>query len=121
VENMDKLSEMVGARLKNLREEKGFSQEQLASKANVSRTFIANLELCKKNVTVNTLLKITDALEISLSDFFQFLQPNLVHDVEDISLLNSIINKILSMDYEQQQDISALISIFLKWNAKTKD
>lgn len=111
---MGKLSELVGARIKSLRVQKGLSQDQLSSKSNVERTFIANLELGKKNVTIDILVKITDALEISLSDFFNVLQPNIVEDGKDSSARNSII-KILAMNEEQQKDISDIISILSKW------
>lgn len=111
---MGKLSELVGARIKSLRVQKGLSQDQLSSKSNVERTFIANLELGKKNVTIDILVKITDALDISLSDFFNNIQP-VVQYGKDSSTLNSIITKVISMDCEQQKDISEIISIFSKW------
>lgn len=117
---MDKLSQLVGASIKGFRDERGLSQDQLAVKSGVSRTFIANLELGKKNVTINTLVKITDALEVSLSDFFKVLQLDSTEDWKDTSLLNSMVRKILSMDCKQQKDISKIISIFSKYN-KTKD
>ena len=64
------IKEDVGKRIKNLRMAKGISQEDLAYKANLDRTYITYVENAKKNVTIETLYKITQALEISLSDFF---------------------------------------------------
>ena len=60
----------VGKRIKELRVEKGISQEDLALKCGLDRTYITYVENAKKNVTVETLFKITQALDIKLSDFF---------------------------------------------------
>ncbi len=64
------IKEEVGKRIKALRMSKGLSQEDLAYKSNLDRTYITYVENAKKNVTVETLYKITKALDISLSDFF---------------------------------------------------
>ena len=46
--------------------EKGLSQEDLAYKSNLDRTYITYVENAKKNVTIETLYKITQALDIKL-------------------------------------------------------
>ena len=62
----------VGKRIKDLRHKLGISQEELADKAGIHRTYIASLEVGKRNVSVVTLEKIAIALEVSLSEFFNF-------------------------------------------------
>lgn len=58
-------------KLKKIREEKGFSQEELSKRANVSRTTISALENKKKLVVNNiTLEKIANALNLRVSDIF---------------------------------------------------
>lgn len=58
-------------RLKEIREKKGISQEELAEKSEVSRTTISELETEKKEVTTNiTLEKIANALEEKVSNIF---------------------------------------------------
>lgn len=57
--------------LKETREKKGISQEELAEKSGVSRTTISELETEKKEVTTNiTLEKIANALEEKVSNIF---------------------------------------------------
>ncbi|MBU0693691.1 MAG: helix-turn-helix domain-containing protein [Candidatus Omnitrophica bacterium] len=46
------------------------SQEGLADKANVHRTYIGMIERAEKNITLENIKKIADALELKLSDFF---------------------------------------------------
>lgn len=66
------IKQQIGERIKMLRRKLGISQEELADKAEVHRTYIASLEVGKRNVSIVTLEKIVKALEISLSDFFNF-------------------------------------------------
>jgi DNA-binding XRE family transcriptional regulator len=58
-------------RIKECREEQGMSQEELATKANVSRTIISGLETGTITVTTTgTLIKIAEALNKKVSDIF---------------------------------------------------
>lgn len=61
----------MGYKIREVREEKNMSQEQLALKSNVSRTIISGLESGKITVTTTeTLLKIAKALDRKVSDIF---------------------------------------------------
>ena len=62
----------VGNRIKELRNKLGISQEELGFRSGVHRTYIASLEVGKRNVSIVTLEKIVIALEVSLSEFFDF-------------------------------------------------
>lgn len=58
-------------RLKEAREIRGISQEELAEKSGISRTTISELETNKKEVTTNiTLEKIANALGFKVSEIF---------------------------------------------------
>lgn len=58
-------------RVREVREEKGISQEELSEKSGVSRTTISELETEKKEVTTNiTLEKIATALGEKVSNIF---------------------------------------------------
>lgn len=52
----------IAKTLKKSREGAGISQEQLAFKANLHRTYISQLERGLKSITVKTLFKITESL-----------------------------------------------------------
>ena len=47
------------------------SQEELAEKVGLERTYISKIESGKKNVTIETLGVICEGLGIKLSDFFK--------------------------------------------------
>ncbi len=66
------IEEKVGNRIKELRARLGISQEELGFRSGVHRTYIASLEVGKRNISIATLEKIVNALEVSFSEFFDF-------------------------------------------------
>lgn len=66
------IEEKVGNRIKVLRNALGISQEELGFRSSVHRTYIASLEVGKRNISISTLEKIVNALEVTFSEFFNF-------------------------------------------------
>lgn len=64
------IKERIGLRLRELRTAKGLSQEKFSFKCDLDRTYIASIERGKRNVSVVNIEKIAEALETSVSDFF---------------------------------------------------
>lgn len=60
----------IGIKIQKLRTKKGYNQNQLATKAGISPTYIRDLEAGRKNPTVQYLGYICEALEITLQQFF---------------------------------------------------
>lgn len=60
----------IGIRINKLRIEQNLSQEKLAEKADLDRTYVSSIERGKRNVSVINLEKISHALGYSLQDFF---------------------------------------------------
>lgn len=65
-----KLQEKIGIRITELRKTKKLSQQKFSYEADIERSFLTHIEKGRKNISVGTLQKITDALGISLKDFF---------------------------------------------------
>ena len=55
----------VGKRINELRNALGISQEELGFRSGVHRTYIASLEVGKRNISIATLEKIVKALDVS--------------------------------------------------------
>ena len=60
--------ENFGSRVREERNNKGLSQEQLAEKANLHRTYIGMIERAEKNITLLNIAKIANALEIKIAE-----------------------------------------------------
>lgn len=70
---MDSNSEILikfGNRVRELRKLKNLSQEELAFRADVHRTYIGMIERAEKNITLLNIEKIANALEVSINDLF---------------------------------------------------
>ncbi len=65
-----KLQEKVGKRITALRKKKNFTQLDLSYQVNIERTYITSIESGNKNISLSTLQKIIDALEVSPKVFF---------------------------------------------------
>lgn len=61
-----------GERVKKLRKEKNLTQAQLAEKIDRDERTIVAIETGTRNPTLNTIHKIAQALNISLSELLQF-------------------------------------------------
>ncbi len=62
----DKQLKQIGLRLKNYRELKGFSQDYLASKLNISTSAYSRIERNEVNLTLEKLFLLADIYQISL-------------------------------------------------------
>ncbi len=63
---------LVGKRVKELRNKLGVSQEELADMAELDRTYITSIERGKRNISIVNIEKLANALNVSLSIFFDF-------------------------------------------------
>lgn len=72
---MNDLKLKVGKRIREYRNAKAYSIEELAHLANLNAVHLASLERGEKNITISTLEKVINALEISYADIFSFETP----------------------------------------------
>lgn len=64
------IKKRFGSKVKKLRLEAGLSQEQLAYKAEIDRTYINDIEKGERNVSIEIAEKLAIALNIKLKDLF---------------------------------------------------
>lgn len=63
---MAEINKRVGLNIRKYRENKGWSQEQLAFEANLHRAYIGQIERGEKNIGLINLQKIATALKIEM-------------------------------------------------------
>ncbi len=61
-----------GVKVRDIRKEKGLSQEQLSFKANLHRTYIGMIERAERNISLVNIEKIANALEIDIDYLLKF-------------------------------------------------
>lgn len=57
----------IGSNIKRIRKEKGLTQQQLADSANISRSYLADVENNRYNPSIDVLKAIAESLGIKLS------------------------------------------------------
>lgn len=69
----DELTLKIAQRIKELRKSKNYTQEQLAEKSKVDRSYIGHIEQGMKCISIFTAKKIAEGLEITLSELLKDL------------------------------------------------
>ena len=67
---MEDIKSLLGKRIRELRKQKGLSQEELGWKSELHFTYIGGVERGEKNCSIITLEKIAKGLEININDLF---------------------------------------------------
>lgn len=65
------LQKALSNNIKRIRLEQGVSQEKLALKANIDRSYMSELERCLANPSIEALLRIGNALEVPPSELLR--------------------------------------------------
>jgi len=68
---MYKICKKVGHRIRFLRKQKGFSQEELADRAKIHRTYMGKIERGESNPPLYTFYKIAKALSVHIHKLFE--------------------------------------------------
>ncbi|HEY9784909.1 MAG TPA: helix-turn-helix transcriptional regulator [Candidatus Obscuribacterales bacterium] len=69
----------TGKRIRKLREEKGWSQEQLALEAGVDNSHLGKLERGEGNPTIRLVYRIAEALGVEVRDVLAEYSPRTKH------------------------------------------
>ncbi len=60
----------LGIKIRQLRQQQGYSQESFANYIEMNRAYYGTIERGKANLTISNLLKIAKGLGVSMSDLF---------------------------------------------------
>lgn len=68
MQDLIKVRKMIGARIRRLSRERGWSQERLALESGLARSFIGQIQRGEKAVRMSTLCKIAAALKVTFAE-----------------------------------------------------
>ena len=68
------LQRKFGLVIKELRLEKGLSQESLANQSDIDRTYISDIEKGERNISLKIIERLSETLQISLSELFKKIE-----------------------------------------------
>lgn len=100
----------IGARIRLLRRDRKFSQEELAERAGLHTNYVGQIERGEKNVTLETLGKIAVALDLSLEELFRYINP-----MEGKDAFNEIIDLLLERPESDHEMVLNLLKTIFQW------
>jgi transcriptional regulator with XRE-family HTH domain len=96
------LQENLGSVIVQYRAQLGMSQEALATKAGLHRTYLSDVERGLRNLTLDVIERIAGALDVSLSEMFRrAANPNATDKTNPLNLQD------LLSELQQQLDVMA--------------
>lgn len=63
---------LIGAKIRAIRKARGMTQEELAEMVNTQHSYIGYVERGEQNLTIQTLEKISDALQVDINELFKY-------------------------------------------------
>lgn len=118
---MENTNILLGKRIKKLRQERGLSQEQLALKADVNKSFMGEIERGIASPTVKTLEKIASTLELTLAVLFTFDETSLETPLKPMDCIDKINYELRTRPVKEQQAVYKVVKTFLNVLDKKDD
>lgn len=91
---------MIGARIREIRNKKGLTQEQLSERMEINPKYLSSIERGNENPTLNTLIKLSETLEVDLGDIFSFVR------LEDPGERKSMISSLLDQADDKELKVA---------------
>lgn len=115
---MERIIKNIGIQIRILRKSKNISQEELSNIANLHPTYIGQVERGEKNLTISSLLSITNALDISLEKFFSLIEsntPSTLDKENEILPYQKILYLLQDLNFKEQEALHKLIADLIRW------
>lgn len=103
---MSELSKVIGDRIRFIRNQKGYSIEELSHRSNVSITHLGRVERGSRSPSLDILGKIVTALDISFVELFS--DVHIPKDEEDTTL-SILINRLNSLNNNEQKELLIIL------------
>jgi XRE family transcriptional regulator, regulator of sulfur utilization len=107
------LIKKLGERIRIIRKEKGLSQDQLGELADLHTNHIGAIERGEKNVTIESIIKVSKGLNITLEELFRYIDPKKFDD--DFDKIVGMLSQRTSVDHTL---VLQVIDSIFKWEEK---
>lgn len=109
------LAKALGERIRVLRLDKGLSQEQLGERSGLHTNYIGQIERGEKNLTIESLQKISRSLEIPLEQLFHSIDP-----LNAQSALGQIVGMLSERPVADHALVLSLIRTVFAWETEKR-
>ncbi|MCC0664568.1 helix-turn-helix domain-containing protein [Clostridioides sp. ZZV15-6597] len=109
---LDEIYNIIGKRIRNYRRKTGYSQEELAEKAELFPTYLGQIERGESKASLRSILKIANALEMPLEVLFE----NIIQNEEHIDTMSSECYELIdSLTLKEQKAMINLIKEIIEY------
>lgn len=91
--NKKTAKQVLAENIRIIRKQKGLSQEELADRAGLHRTYIGSVERAERNITIEAIQKIANALNCGISQLFISYDFDLTDDLQKMKRLFPFLRK----------------------------
>ncbi len=97
----------LGSRIRDMRKSQRLSQEQLAKVSGLHHTYIGAVERGERNISIKSLLKITNALKIPIGEVFESV------DLDRSNMENRVISQVLTLIRKEDKNTLKRLHLLL--------
>ena len=97
----------LGSRIRDMRKSQRLSQEQLAEVSGLHHTYIGAVERGERNISIKSLLKITNALKIPIGEVFESV------DLDRSDMENRVISQVLTLIRKENKNTLKRLHLLL--------
>lgn len=108
---MSSILKLVGAKVRDIRKQKGWSQELLGEKAGLHFSYIGGLERGEKNITLINLQKVATALDVQIQVFFAYSKE--IPKIDKEPMIQETLELLLKVDRSDLKKVKTIIKEFL--------
>lgn len=112
---MSRISLIIGKRIREYRNAKGISQEELSLRSNMNTSHLGQIERGEKSPTLDTIEKLVNSLGITFEDLFSL---KLVSSSNEEPSIERIISYLRIMTSAEQNDVLKLVKMLNRWKNK---
>jgi len=107
----------IGKRIAESRKKKGWTQEELAEKSKLHNTYIGAVERGEVNISVKSLEKIANALNLPVIEFFRTVKSTILQ-TEKEKIIEDINKRLRKQKIKNLELVSKVIKDVLTWQKK---
>ncbi|MCP1312251.1 helix-turn-helix domain-containing protein [Paenibacillus tyrfis] len=113
---MSDLLKLLGGKIRDLRKERGLSQEQLGEIAGFHLTYIGGLERGERNISIQNLERIAQSLDVEIFDLFEY-----VNELKAFSTKNDLLHSLFLLLVNRNEKEILMAQTLLKEIFNTYD
>ncbi|MDQ0914656.1 helix-turn-helix domain-containing protein [Paenibacillus sp. V4I5] len=110
---MGDILKIVGARVRDIRKDRGLTQEQLAEVSGFHFTYVGAVERGEKNITLLNLEKMAEALNTEVQELFRYAELDLGQTSKQRDL-QEVLNLLMRQSNEEIKRAKLILSEFYR-------